>query len=1027
MSPSLTMFRSTTAISIGLSLFASAAPLPDEVTFNAYVRPILSENCFACHGFDAKHREAELRLDMPEGATATTTDSGKPALIPGKPEESEMIKRILSSDSDEIMPPPKFHKTLTKEQIAILSKWIEQGAEYEEHWAYTAIEKPPVPEGFDVKNPIDAFVREKLSARGIDASKPADTRHLIRRLSLDLVGLPPTPREVAHFEKSFAENRTQAIEELINRLLASPAYGERMAVPWLDAVRFADTVGYHGDQNQHIFPYRDYVVDSFNANKPFDTFTREQLAGDLFPSPTTEQLVASGFNRLNMVTREGGAQPDEYLAKYTADRVRAIGGAWLGQTTGCAECHDHKFDPITARDFYSLGAFFSDLQQWGVYTDYGYTPNPDLKGFNNNYPFPPELLLKPKSLTARLEKLRHESLNLAPSDHTVPAAWIETTKAYIGSHPDGWATASVVDVTSIKKTAAELSDELFAVFSAPPVEGDQLKIEVSPEIGMVTALQLEIQPTHNGNVGRSKKGGFSVETKFSLKRGDKITPIEFSWQQADRQLATGYQSGRIAPKLPDIWRSGTGTFIHPGDDNHHPHHAVFILKTPIELLPGDRIIADLKSSDIASARIRTTCFAEPIPGQAAAIPQLVAAISAVNPSNEQFTLIRGAHALITAPEKLPNWDVLRNSIRECRSGYSFTMISQSLPEEKRSTSRVLPRGNWQDETGDIVTPATLHFLPQHPDAGKRQLTRLDLADWIVSDENPLTARHFVNRLWKQFFGSGISNILDDLGSQGEWPSHPELLDWLAAEFRDSGWNVNHMVRLITTSETYQQAAAVRPELLETDPANRLLAQQSARRLDAEFVRDNALAIAGLLETDLLGGPSIKPPQPEGYYGPIQFPDRKYIADLDDQRHRRSLYMHWQRTFLHPMLAAFDAPAREECAADRLQSNSPQQALTLLNDPNFHEAAKALATRLLAIEDEQERINHAFELALTRKPSADESSGISKFLSKQRTHYQGKPDDAKMLSSGLAGDPIEAAATVQLARVILNLHETITRY
>ncbi|MEM9237242.1 MAG: PSD1 and planctomycete cytochrome C domain-containing protein [Verrucomicrobiota bacterium] len=1015
---------------LSISILLLALPLgaaPESVTFNAHVRPILSENCFACHGFDAKHRASNLRLDTLEGALATDTDSGKPALIPGNSADSELIKRLLSSDPDEVMPPPKFHKTLNNTQIATLKQWIDQGAKYEKHWSYRPITRPEVPGGHDTTNAIDAFVRERLKQERIEPSPTAEPRQLIRRLSLDLTGLPPTPDEVAAFENAVARNREQAVGELIDRLFASPAYGERMAVPWLDAVRFADTVGYHGDQNQHIFPYRDYVIDAFNSNKRFDIFTREQLAGDLMPDPTEEQLVASGFNRLNMVTREGGAQPGEYLAKYTADRVRAVGGAWLGQTTGCAECHDHKFDPITMRDFYELGAFFSDLRQWGVYSNYGYTPNADLKGFNNNYPFPPELLLRPKSLTDRLAKLRRESLELAPAGHQVPEPWLAEIRAHLQAHPDGWATATIAAIRSTKETKGEVDSEQFAVFSTPPVKDDVLELELTPLLGRTTALQLEVKPTFDGRVGRTNNGNFAVEPKFFLQRGKERTPLEFSWQQADRRLATGYVSGRLPTRLPDRWLSGTGTFIQPGDDNRHPHHAVFILKQPLELATGDKIIAQLKTDNLASARVRTTRFAEPVPGEAAVIPALAAAIGSESPNEAQRKMIRGAHALATLGDKVSGWPVIRNSIRDCEAGYTFTMISEAVEPEKHLVTRVLPRGNWQDESGDVVEPATLHFLPAHPEAGERRLTRLDLADWIVAEDNPLTARHFANRLWKQFFGNGISNILDDLGSQGEWPSHPLLIDWLAAEFRDSGWDMQHMVRLIVSSQTYQQMAAHRPELLETDPANRLLAQQSARRLDAEFVRDNALAIAGLLDRSLLGGPSIAPPQPAGYYAPIQFPGRRYVADLDDQRHRRSLYMHWQRTFLHPMLAAFDAPAREECAADRLQSNSPQQALTLLNDPNFHEAAKALATRLLTLENDQARIHHAYELALAREPDAEEASGLIRFVESQRNLYREKPEDAKTVAKGIAGDPIETATAVQLARVILNLHETITRY
>jgi len=1009
------------------------APMPKKVTFNAHIRPILSEKCFACHGFDAKTREAGLRLDTREGALTPTKESDRAALVPGKPKESHLIERISSKDPDKLMPPEKFHKVVTAREIALLTEWIRSGAEYQEHWAYTALQKPAVPAPAGLQ-PIDAFVRDHLNEKGLKPSPEADAKSLIRRLTLDLTGLPPTPEESAEFVAAVAKDRPAAMKAAVERLLASPRYGERMAVPWLDAVRFADTVGFHGDQNQHIFPYRDYVIAAFNDNKRFDAFTREQLAGDLLPDPTPEQLIASGFNRLNMMTREGGAQPQEYMAKYAASRVRAIGTAWLGQTTGCAECHDHKFDPIKARDFYALGAFFDDLRQWGVYTTYGYTPNPDLAGFTNDSPFPPELLVQPKSLALRISQLQADALQLVPASHQVPADWERAVAAQLAVAPDGWLAAKPLTAEGKNQTPTEIRSDHLVVFTGPARKDESLTLAVEPQLGFTTALQLEIQPVEQnaGKVGRGPQGGFTVKPTFSLKRGDKISPLAISWKQANRFLSKKYVSGEPPLELEEVWRSGAAVFAQPGDDNLQPHHAVFQLKEPVTFEAGDQLVVTLVSDDLGSARIATTPFAEPVPGMPAAPAGLAEALAtaAAQRSLVQQTIVRGSHGLAHLPEaQLPQWKVLRNSIRECRAGFAFSMVSQALPAEKMRVTRVLPRGNWQSEDGEIVAPAAPHFLPQIKVADGQRATRLDLANWLTSKENPLTARHFVNRLWKQFFGAGLSNVLDDLGSQGEWPSHPELLDWLAAEFRDSGWDVKHMVRLIVSSETYQQAAANRPELLQVDPQNRLLASQSPRRLDAEFIRDNALAIAGLLDTRLLGGPSVRPFQPNDYYTAIQFPDRQYVVQQDDQRYRRGLYMHWQRTFLHPMLAAFDAPAREECAADRLQSNSPQQALTLLNDPNFYEAAGALAARLLELPEKsaEGRIRVAFQRALARDPSAEESAGLVKFLETSTTFFRANPTDAEKAAAGVPGDKAEAAAMVQLARVILNLHETITRY
>lgn len=1001
----------------------------EKIGFNAQVRPILAEKCFACHGFDAKKREAGLRLDTREGALARSVDSGRAAIVPGRPEASEMLARITSSDPDQRMPPPEAHKEVSASELATLREWIRQGAEYEEHWAYTPIRRPAVPRVAGASQPIDAFVRQRLAAENLTPSAPADARTLIRRMALDLTGLPPTAAETEEFVAAAGKDRQTAVSALIERLLASPHYGERMAVPWLDAVRFADTVGYHGDQNQDIFPYRDYVIGAFNANKRFDQFTREQLAGDLLANPTAEQLVASGFNRLNMMTREGGAQPKEYLARYAASRVRAIGTAWLGQTTGCAECHDHKFDPITTRDFYSLAAFFDDLRQWGVYTDYGYTPNPDLRGFSNDHPFPPQLLMQPASLRARLAQLRGDALALVPASHVAPAGWQQSAREFLAVAPDGWAPAKPVGVTGGKQTVATPRTDGVVVFTGTPGKEETLTVELAPQGTAVTALQLEVLPVdeHGGNVGRGRAGGFSVRATFALKRGESLKPLEIGWRQADRFLPQKYSNGAAPLMLGDVWQSGTATFVQPGDDNRQPHHAVFLLKAPLAIETGDRIVATLVTSDLGSMRLATTLFAEPVPGMAAAPDGLAKALATSNPSPAEQQLVRASHALANLPEsQVPGWRQLRTSIRECRAGYALTMISQPLPEKQWHVTRVLPRGNWQDESGEIVAPAVPHFLPQLATGGRRA-SRLDLANWLTSNDNPLTARHFVNRLWKQFFGSGLSNVLDDLGSQGEWPSHPELLDWLAAEFRDSGWDVKHMVRLIVSSQTYQQECSRRAEVSERDPQNRLLASQAPRRLDAEFVRDNALAISGLLDTRLTGGPSVRPPQPADYYSALQFPSRDYIANDDDQRYRRGVYMHWQRTFLHPMLAAFDAPSREECAADRLLSNSPQQALTLLNDPNFYEAAQAFAQSLLAIDGDEARITTAYQRALARQPTPRELAQLREFLATTRKFFNENQDDARKAAGKIPGASAEAAAMVQFARVILNLHETITRY
>ena len=1045
------------------ALAAQGAALPAKISFNRDVRPILSENCYHCHGPDKKTRDGGRRLDLRADALADL--DGIRAFVPGNPAESDAIIRIFSDDKDEQMPPPKAHKTLTAQQKELLKRWVAEGAVYEAHWAYIAPQRPPLPEittaAGPVRHPIDAFVFGRLAEAGLTPSPPADARTLIRRLSLDLTGLPPTPKELHAFIDAASRDPAAAVHQAVDRLLASPRYGERMAVPWLDAVRFADTVGYHGDQNINIFPYRDYVIDAFNANKPFDQFTIEQIAGDLLPNPTPEQRVATGFNRLNLMTREGGAQPREYLAKYHADRVRVISSAWLGATFGCAECHDHKFDPISQKDFYSLAAFFADIRQWGVYTDYSYTPNPDLPGFTNDHPFPPELEVNSAALLGRikrheeqLERLARVAAQAAPTEFR---SWQEQTRALLDNAAEGWRTlhptvtvAAVAPKKAVPKKAAARKiaeaeqtaspDAVAQVVSAeteaapgPKAASAGFTIEedgrvvFSPKLagiptvkaataGFIAAIRMELLPAakHQQQILRAQAKSATLKPQFSVMRRDAKRPEPLSSRLADADVKEArYSNGFEILGVKDAWKIGART---------EPAMAVWLLETPIVLEPGDKLLVKLDGNLPGCVRISVSPLATVLP-----LADRAALAKDGGLTSELTWLLSTGAANPFAEAK-----ELCAQIAECRGGRAKTLVTETLKEP--FTIRVLPRGDWQNESGEIVQPVAPHALPQIPNPDGRRLTRLDLARWLVAPEHPLTARVFMNRLWKQFFGNALSAVVDDFGAQGEWPTHPELLDWLAVEFRESGWNVKKMVKLIVTSAAWQQSANLRPELRESDPHNRLLASQNPRRLDAEFVRDNALFLAGLLSEEY-GGPSAKPYQPAGYYDALQFPDRTYTADQDDRQYRRGVYTHWQRTFLHPMLANFDAPSREESACTRTVANTPQQALTLLNDPSFVEAARAFAGKLISTtaNGDEDRIAHAFEQALARGPHPRELRSLTAFLARQREHYRAQPEDAdKLLTVGRAPAPAavdraELAAWTSLARVILNLHEVITRY
>ncbi|TWT49334.1 Planctomycete cytochrome C [Rubripirellula amarantea] len=1028
--------------------------LPKTVTFNEHIRPIMSGTCFACHGPDEESNESGLRLDSFELAT-------EESIVPGDAKSSLVYQRLESSDSP--MPPVEFRHQLSNYEKALFAKWIDDGAKYEEHWSLTPLDRPAFPSSglktsSEQTNPIDHFIIAKCTEAGLSLSDTADKATLLRRLSLDLIGLPPTLEELEDF---LLDESDEAYERQVDRLLASPHYGERMAAPWLDIVRFSDTVGYHGDQNARIFPYRDYVIDSLNENKPFDQFTLEQLAGDLLDNPTESQLVATGLIRLNMVTREGGAQPGEYLAKYKADRVRMLGTAWLGSTTGCCECHNHKFDPFSIKDFYSLGAFFDDVQQWGVYSEYEYTPNKDLRGFSNDYPFPPEIRIRSKSLDPEIALLEREadsaiSRTIVPStsfDETIKP-WALDLADYLAQYPTGWmpVTPSSIDVQH--DTNVHTTDSAVTV-SVDPKKTDVItwRYKASEPIS-IRAIELKVLPDEiNGmHVGRANEGRFSVQVSAGLRSStsEDETPIAIAFAQADRQNPSQYVSGEPPLFLEDVWRSGPARWQLPADETKLPHTAVYHLDQLVSLKPGDELLLRLASDDIGKFEVSFSPLTRYVAGQPCVTDTLSKALrqlqsDATIHASGRDAIIGAYYRQSTATNKQDSRVLaIRDQILKCRSGLACSLVSQPVEPAKIPVARVLPRGNWQDETGEIVTPAFPEFMVAGTRFEKepgRRLTRKDLAQWLTSDENPLVARHYVNRTWEHFFGVGLSAKLDDLGNQGEWPSHPQLLDWLATEFRES-WDMKHIARLIVTSDTYRQVAAKptnsdSPNLAMIDPHNRLLSQQSARRLEAEIVRDNALSISGLLNREFVGGRSVMPYQPEGYYGNLQFPNREYEPDETFRRYRRGVYMHWQRTFLHPMLVNFDAPSRDECVADRIESNSPQQALTLLNDPTFVEASRAFADRLIreiSNGDIDAQTQRAFQIALSRLATDEELQGLRQLYSTQLKHFTESPDDAKQyLSVGVYQsnvgnvDQAHHAALSQVCRVILNLHETITRF
>ncbi len=999
---------------------AAERPIPETIEFNRDVRPILSENCFKCHGPDQKARKADRRLDTRDGALAEIEDIR--AIVPGDLEASDMHARIHSGDKDEQMPPPKSDKKLTPRQIAILDQWIAQGAQYQAHWAYLPPVKAPAPtidEPDFVKNPIDAFVRARQRELGLDHSPAADPRTLIRRVSLDLTGLPPTPEEVDAFVADSIRDPNSAIRNLVDRLLASPAFGERLAVYWLDVVRYADSIGFHSDNPRNVWPYRDYVIRAFNDNLPFDQFTIEQLGGDLLPEATISQKVASTFNRLNLSTEEGGAQAKDYEARTVADRVRAIGTVWLAQTTGCAQCHDHKFDPISTRDFYSLGAFFADIKEEAI----------GARGDGTAIPTPDDQA-KLHDFDVQVAALQQNIEAPSPELEAAQAEWehslLEQPKdaAWTPLHPEK-ATGEKASQLVVR------ADETLKVEVAGSPDSDTYRIEVHAPKG-TTGLKLDVLPSQTlpaSGPGRASNGNFVLsEIRFEREGQNlKLADATATFEQP------GYPVKNAIDGKADEKTNGWAVLGHTGQTAA----AYFELAEPLVEDAAITIVLAQNYGEnhtLGKFRLSATTSPKPIQAPNTGVPGDILALVGIAPDarNDEQRARLTKHFRSITPKLQEVRDQLA-AIQKSRSEFEKALPHCLITEhaDQPRTVRILPRGDWQNETGEIVEPAVPHFLPQPKVEGR--MTRLDLGRWLVSRENPLTARVFVNRLWKMFFGTGLSKVLDDLGAQGEPPVNSELLDWLACEFMDSGWDVKHIVRLIVTSGTYGQSSQAPPEMHQRDPLNRELTHQTRFRLDAEFVRDNALAIAGLL-TPRIGGPSVKPYQPAGYWENLNFPTREWQADTGEAQYRRGLYTWWQRSYLQPSLLAFDAPSREECVAERNRSNIPQQALALLNDPTYVEAARVFASRILRESpgDTAQRIAWAYRQALGRAPREDETATLTALLEKHSAHYAQVPESAAAIGKvGQApaveeGNVIETAAWTSIARAILNLHETITR-
>ncbi|MFN6164732.1 MAG: PSD1 and planctomycete cytochrome C domain-containing protein [Planctomycetota bacterium] len=1012
----------------------------EPIRFNRDIRPILSDNCFYCHGPDRNKRQADLRLDTEAGLHGSDGNAG--AIVPGNADASEMVQRILSADPDERMPPPESGKSLSQTQIQLLRRWIQEGGQFEGHWSFMpratssvlAPHQGKALSDLQASATIDRWVAQGLESQGLTPTQEADKVTLLRRLHFDLIGLPPSEAEVAEFLHDDSPN---AYERCVDRLLASPHFGERMAIWWLDLVRYADSVGYHGDQEVSVSPFRQYVIDAFNRNMPFDQFTIEQLAGDLLPSPTRMQQIASGYNRLGMMSAEGGVQDKEYLAKYMAERVRNASGTWLGITLGCAECHDHKFDPLSTKDFYRFGAFFADIKEKGLYAGSNAS---GVWGSSIKVPTPEQEARRAELVQQRDAVLELLTTNTPELDAAF-GSWESSQRPWVVLKPEAMVSVEGVSLKGLP------DGSILADGKNPSTDTYILTFRDLPK--GVTALRLEVLPDDSlprKGPGRAGNGNFVLSEFVAHLRSanGETTPIALqnpsaTYEQSGAAAANPYGKWSIAAAL-DADAKGRNWGWAIMEKVGEAHAAIFETASDLTLNEGESIAIglwqNLDNPQHTIGRFRIAASTSPRPVQVAnslpaAIEQIVQTPKEQRSDEQRTELMkyfRGITPLLE-PQRQQLAQIDKNLADLDASMTSTLVTEQVMPR----MVRVLARGNWMDENGEVVTPAFPASLSKSDPPADRRLNRLDLAKWIVEPSNPLTTRVLSNRLWKLFFGAGLSRKLDDMGAQGEWPSHPELLDEISQWWIDTGWDVKRWVKIIVMSKTYRQSSVARDDSRDRDPFNRYLAHQSRFRLDAEFVRDNALAISGLLVTQI-GGRSVRPYQPPGYWAYLNFPQREWQNGSGDQLYRRGLYTHWQRQYLHPSLLVFDAPNREECTADRPRSNTPLQSLALLNDPAYVEAARTYAESILRCEgNDAARIDYAMKRALSRSVTAEESSVLMGLLEKHRNEYLADPAFAKEVAANGARpaatdlDPVELAAWTSVARVILNLHETITRY
>ena len=1046
----------------GLIAFASLAAAAESPSFNKDIRSILVENCFSCHGADSGSRKADLRLDQRDAAI----ESG--AIAPGDPDSSVMLDRIFSDDPEEVMPPPSLKKVLTSEQKELLKRWIAEGAEYEPHWSFIPPQRPEPPAVKNetwVRNPIDRFVLARLEAEGLTPAAEADRRVLARRLALDITGLPPEPAVVDAF---VADPHPDAYDRLVDTMLSSLEWGEHRGRHWLDYARYADTHGIHFDNSREMWTYRQWVVNAFNRNMPFDQFTILQLAGDLVsnhgPDATPDQIldnrIASGFNRCNMTTNEGGIIDEEYIVLYARDRTETTSAVWLGLTTGCAVCHDHKFDPFTQKEFYELSAFFNNTTQAARDGNIQDTP-----------PILPVPKLEDRSRFAALEKE-------LPSAKTA----VESRKTAAKPEFESWikaATPAIVAKSLPQDTPlVDLPlDEGQGSTTRVLLAGKQTELPLTPTTTWQAGPNGMPAILLDGKAGElAGSGDFEHDQAFSVTFWVRVPANDSSyavisrmddanafrgwdvWVQGRRiamHLVHSYPDDALKVVAKNQLKADTWTLVSVTYDGSGKAEGVKIyydgklqekpqvennkfkkntIRTEVPLVIGGRAKgATAHAVGLASLSLwGRSLSAGEIEGISRA--QTIAEIVKL-PAEERVqaggTLYGWWLATFDEPFKAATADVAKFDAEMAEIRKRGTVAHVMHEKAEMAKAFVLNRGEY-DKRGDEVEANTPDVLPPLPDHLPKN--RLGLAQWLLLQDHPLTSRVTVNRFWQEVFGTGLVRSSGDFGITGELPSHPELLDWLAIEFIESGWDVKKLFRLMVTSAAYRQSAAATPEKLTKDSANRLLSRGPRFRMDAEMVRDHALAASGLLVKQI-GGPSVKPYQPDGVWEAVSMGGNtnKYNRDKGENVYRRSMYWFWKRSAPPASLDIFNAPSRENCCVKRERTNTPLQALVTLNDPQFVEAARALADRALEIggETDESRIEFIAERLLARPFTADEVAVVKQSLADLMAWYKDHPDDAKQViavgdSKPRAADPVLLASWTMLTNELMNLDEVLCK-